>query len=77
MRTNLEEIISIYRKADFTDRLSIYLQFRELRNDFMEIEQKDEKTDLMATTDAHYSPRRLQIPTDLFSFGKKHSNHQR
>ena len=41
MTINLEEIYDQYRKADFTDRLNIYLQFPELRNDFLEIEQKD------------------------------------
>jgi hypothetical protein len=40
MTINLEEIYDQYRKADFTDRLNIYLQFPELRNEFFEIEQK-------------------------------------
>ena len=40
MTTNLEEIYGRYRKADFTDRLNIYLQFPDLGIDFLEIEQK-------------------------------------
>ena len=49
MTTNLEEIFGDYRKADFTDRLHIYLQFPELRDDFLEIEQKEVGTDLFET----------------------------
>ena len=41
MKTNQGEIISLYREADINDRLSIFLQFRELRNEFLEIEQKE------------------------------------
>jgi len=48
-----------------------------LRNDFLEIEQKEKETDRMVTTDAHSNPRRLRMPTGLFSFRKKHSNRQR
>ena len=43
MTINLEEIYDHYRKADFTDRLNIYLQFPELRDDFFEIEQKEKQ----------------------------------
>ncbi|MDJ0722142.1 MAG: hypothetical protein QNJ04_10945 [Desulfobacterales bacterium] len=32
------EIYEDYRQADFSDRLSIYLQYPELRNDFLEID---------------------------------------
>jgi hypothetical protein len=53
MTTNSGEIISLYRQADLGDRLSIFLQFRELRDDFLEIDQKE--TDWMATTSAHDS----------------------
>jgi len=77
MTRNIEEIFGDYRKADFTDRLNIYLQFPKLRNDFLEIEQKEKETDRMVTTDAHSNPRRLRMPTGLFSFRKKHSNRQR
>ena len=41
MTTHHEAIYSRYRKADFTDRLNIYLQFPELRNDFLAIEQTE------------------------------------
>jgi hypothetical protein len=44
MTTNLEEIYSRYRKADFTERLNIYLQFPELRDEFFEIEQKEKQS---------------------------------
>ena len=50
MTNNLEEIYSRYRKADFTDRLNIYLQFPELRDEFFEIEQKDRQTTLFEDT---------------------------
>lgn len=49
MTRNIEEIYGDYRKADFTDRLNIYLQFPELRDDFLEIEQKEVGTDLFET----------------------------
>ena len=41
MTTHHEAIYSRYRKADFTDRLNIYLQFPELRNDFLAIEETE------------------------------------
>ena len=50
MTRNIEEIYGDYRKADFTDRLHIYLQFPELRDDFLEIEQKEVGTDLFETS---------------------------
>lgn len=40
---NLKDIYDQYRKADFTERLNIYLQFPELRDEFCEIEQQQEK----------------------------------
>lgn len=49
MRTNLNAICGQYRKADFNDRLNIYLQFPELRHEFLEIEQKDEQPDFFET----------------------------
>ena len=36
-----ENIYEAYRRADFNDRLSIYLQFPALRNDFLEIDQQE------------------------------------
>jgi len=41
MTTNLETISGRYRKADFNDRLSMFLQFPELRREFLEIELKE------------------------------------
>ncbi len=49
MRTTLETIFDTYRKADFIDRQYMFLQFRELRNDFLEIDQKDMGTDFFGT----------------------------
>jgi len=40
MTIHLEEIYDRYREADFMGRLHIYLQFPDLRNDFLEIDQK-------------------------------------
>jgi hypothetical protein len=53
MTTKLEEIFSLYRQADSTAQLAMYLQFRELRDDFREIDQ--EEADRKATTSAHDS----------------------
>jgi len=52
MTINLEEVYDQYRKADFNDRLNIYLQFPELRDDFLEIEQI-EKRPLFTTPPSH------------------------
>ncbi len=41
MITRYEKIYEDYRQADFNDRLSIYLQYPELRNDFLEIDQQE------------------------------------
>ncbi len=35
------EIYDDYRKADFSDRLSIYLQYPELRNEFLDIDLQE------------------------------------
>lgn len=43
MTINLEDIYNQYRKADSTERLYIYLQFRELRDEFFEIEQQEKQ----------------------------------
>ncbi len=42
MISNRERIYEDYRQADFSDRLNIYLQFPELRNDFLEIDLQEE-----------------------------------
>lgn len=51
MTTHLGEILSLYRQADSAAQLAMYLQFRELRDDFVEVDQ--EETDRMATARAH------------------------
>ena len=53
MNTNLNNIYDDYRKADFTDRLHMYLQFRELREDFFEIEQEKTDTDYFFSYNRH------------------------
>ncbi len=49
MRTNLDEIFEQYRRSDFMDRLNIYLQFPELRNEFLDIDQKETHPDFLDT----------------------------
>ena len=49
MAIKLEKIYDQYRKADFTDRLNIFLQFPELRDDFLEIEQTERPLDAFET----------------------------
>ena len=49
MTTNLDAIFSQYRKADFYDRLNIFLQFPELRREFLEIEQKEDQPNFFGT----------------------------
>jgi hypothetical protein len=46
MRTHLEKIYSDYISADFADRLYLYLQYPELRNDFFEIEREATKQEM-------------------------------
>jgi hypothetical protein len=50
MTTNLEEIYGRYREAGFADRLNIYLQFPDLRNDFLKIEEKDRQPTFLENT---------------------------
>ena len=38
-----EEVLSEYEKGDMNKRLHLYLFFRDLRKDFMEIELKERK----------------------------------
>lgn len=45
MSISHEKIYDRYRNADFTDRLYIFLQFPELRQGFLEIDQKETTTD--------------------------------
>lgn len=48
MTINTETIYEDYRNADFMNRLHIYLQFPELRNDFLEIDQTETRKDPFA-----------------------------
>lgn len=48
MAENLNKITAAYRDADFNQRLNMYLQYPRLRSDFILIDQKDIKTDLLA-----------------------------
>lgn len=62
MTTNLEEIYGRYRMADFTDRLNIHFQFTDLRNDFLEIEQKDRQATLFENTKSpSKGPNRINV----------------
>lgn len=49
MTTSCGKIYEEYRNADCINRLNIYLQFPELRNSFIEIDQKETKTDSFKT----------------------------
>ena len=49
MTSHRENVYDRYRQADFTDRLFIYLQFPELRDDFLDIDQNEGKTDFFKT----------------------------
>ena len=71
MTSHLEDIYNRYRNAEFTQRLDIYLQFPELRNDFLEIDQKEKKP--ISIGNAHTSTlfSRLRMPAGRFSFWKK------
>jgi hypothetical protein len=39
MKWNTNELLDAYRRADFSKRLHLYLQYRDLRPEFMEIER--------------------------------------
>jgi len=71
MTSHLEDIYNRYRNAEFTQRLDIYLQFPELRNDFLEIDQKERKKINIGNGDASVFFSRLRMPAGLYSFGKK------
>ena len=71
MTSHLEDIYHRYRNAEFTQRLDIYLQFPELRNDFLEIELKDKKTIHTGNARASKLFSRLRMPAGLLSLGAK------
>ena len=46
MTENYDKIVAEYREADFNHRLSLYLQYPQLRLDFIQIDQNDLTSDL-------------------------------
>jgi hypothetical protein len=46
MTENYDKITAEYREADFDHRLSLYLQYPQLRSDFIQIDQNDLTSDL-------------------------------
>ena len=48
MNENYNGITAKYREADFNNRLNMYLQYPQLRSDFIRIDRKDLETDLSA-----------------------------
>jgi hypothetical protein len=56
MTINLEDIYDQYREADFNDRLNIYLQYPELRDDFCTIEEQEEQTMSFGTDKSQAKP---------------------
>lgn len=49
MMNSSENIVNVYRDADFMNRLHIYLQYPELRECFFEIDQTDSGKDPFAS----------------------------
>ena len=49
MNATCEEIFEKYRKADFIDRMYIFLEYRELRADFLLIDQNEGNIDFFIT----------------------------
>jgi hypothetical protein len=45
-----EAVHDVYKKADFNVRLHLYLQFPELRNDFIDIDLKESEAGFQTTT---------------------------
>ena len=41
MKNNMEDIVVEYRKADLQKRLHLFLTYRDLRSDFMDLEKKE------------------------------------
>ena len=48
MTQNYHDITATYREADFNQRLNMYLQYPQLRPNFIRIDKKDLETDLSA-----------------------------
>lgn len=53
MTINFKDTYGQYRKADFSERLNIYLQFPELRNEFYEIEKQEKQPIFFETAKFH------------------------
>lgn len=49
MMNSCENIFEVYRNADFMNRLHIYLQYPDLRENFLEIDQADTGKDPFAS----------------------------
>ena len=62
MNTRLEKIFRDYLNADFADRICLYLQFPELRNDFFEIERKAGEGEVWFTPDEAVSDSGAILP---------------
>lgn len=46
MKTQIEKIFDAYKEADLTDRLNLFLQFPELRSDFIQIDAGEINADV-------------------------------
>jgi len=71
MTSHVEDIYIRNRNAGFNRRLDIYLQFPDLRNEFLEIDLKEKKTINTGNAIASKFFSRLRMPAGLLSFGEK------
>ena len=62
-----DQIIAEYRDADFNRRLHMYLQFPQLRSEFMIMDQNDRNTDLGADFKLRRNPLASQLSVVLCS----------
>ena len=53
MKWNTNELLDAYRRADFGKRLHLYLQYRDLRPEFMEIERNGPRPELRKSRPRH------------------------
>jgi hypothetical protein len=56
MKNNMEDIIVEYKKADLQGRLNLFLTYRDLRRDFMDLEKKERPIHYPATCMSFKSP---------------------
>jgi hypothetical protein len=56
MKSNMEDISVEYRKADLQKRLHLFLTYRDLRSDFMELEKKERPLRYPAASMSFTSP---------------------